>query len=111
MFQQTETENGEVLELDPPLQTVDKEDITLRDVSRLCQLLNKSSDQQVDVDHILQGKPVRFPDQVSLRHAREFMELTLQNPEDYDLATMPAYQAQTLLGVVTNHFISASLGS
>lgn len=107
-----ERDGGETLELDPPLQTVDKEDISLRDVSRLCQLLNKASDEQeVDVDHILQGKPVEFPEQVGLRQAREFMKLTLQNPEDYDLSEMPAYQVQCLLGVVTDHFISASRGN
>lgn len=107
-----DNEDGSTLELDPPLQTVDKEEITLRDISRLCQLLNKASDdKEVDVDHILQGKPVDFPEQVGLRQAREFMELTVKNPEDYDLSEMPAYQVQCLLGVVTDHFISASRGN
>jgi hypothetical protein len=102
---------GRELELEPPLETVGKEDISLRDVSRLCQLLNKSSEQEVDVDHILQGKPVKFPEQVGLRQAHEFMDLMLENPEAYDIESMPAYQVQSLLGVMTDHFISASRGN
>ena len=102
---------GKELELDPPLELVDKENISLRDVSRLCQLLNKSSEQEVDVDHILQGKPVRFPEQVGLRQAHEFMDLMLENAQAYDIEAMPAYQVQALLGVMTDHFISASRGN
>ena len=113
MFQvKRDVEGGETeLELEPPLELVDKEDISLRDVSRLCQLLNKGSGQEVDVDHILQGRPVKFPEQVGLRQAHEFMDLMLKNAEDYDIEAMPAYQVQSLLGVMTDHFISASRGN
>ena len=113
MFQvKRDVEGGETeLELEPPLELVDKEDISLRDVSRLCQLLNKGSGQEVDVDHILQGRPVTFPEQVGLRQAHEFMDLMLENAEDYDIEAMPAYQVQSLLGVMTDHFISASRGN
>ena len=89
------------LELDPPLELIDSEDITLSVLQQGCLLL------QVDPDDVLAGRDVELPTHPPLATAQAFFALAVKNSGEYDLAQMQYSRARALLGVVADHFINA----
>jgi hypothetical protein len=90
------------LTLDPPLELIDGDDLTLRQMELGCYWMN------IDPDRVLQGKEVDLPHRPPLKHAERFLDLMLDNAGEYEIATMPAWQVDAMLGVVVDHFIRAS---
>jgi hypothetical protein len=95
------TEGGEGLELDPPLELIEPEDITLDVMQRGCLLLG------IDADDVLAGRDVELPEHPPLATAQLFFDLAVENSEAYDLKEMQYGRARALLGVVAEHFINA----
>jgi len=95
-----ETE-GQSLELDPPLELIEPEDITLDVMQRGCLLLG------IDADDVLAGREVELPEHPPLATAQLFFDLAVENSEEYDLQEMQYGRARAVLGVVADHFITA----
>lgn len=90
------------IELDPPLELIKAEDVTLDVMHKGCLLLG------VDPDDVLAGRDVELPEHPPLATAQVFFSLVVVNSEAYDLAAMQYGRARALLGVVADHFINAS---
>ena len=106
-FEQKTFENGaQEFTLDPPLQLLDPEEITLDVFERGCFLLGVDPDQW-----LMSDDPEPLPDEVPLAHWLGFFELICENDEAYDLQQMPTSHAKILLGVCADHFRRASSGS
>jgi hypothetical protein len=100
-----ELEDGEkTLSLDPPLELIDRDELTLREMSMGCYIMG------IDPDKVLHGEEVELPHRPRLENARRMMRLCVHNHQEYEIGTMPAYQVDAILGVVVNHFINASRG-
>jgi hypothetical protein len=99
----TTSDAGEAeIELDPPLELIEAEDVTLDLMHKGCLLLG------VDPDDVLAGRDVELPEHPPLAMAEGFFRLVVENHEAYELASMQYNRARALLGVVADHFISAS---
>lgn len=98
------SEQEQEIELDPPLEMVEPEDITLDLMTRGCALL------QVDADKVLAGEPVELPEHPPLATAEAFFGLVVENADEYDLSEMQYDRARALLGVVAHNFINARAG-
>jgi len=94
-------QEGESLELDPPLELIDPSDITLDLFTRGCYLL------EIDPDDVLAGKDVELPERPPLATTQIFFHLVVENAEEYDLGAMQYNRARALLGVCADHFINA----
>ena len=90
------------IELDPPLELIEAEDVTLDLMHKGCLLLG------VDPDDVLAGRDVELPEHPPLAMAEGFFRLVVENHEAYELASMQYDRARALLGVVADHFINAS---
>jgi len=90
------------IELDPPLELIEAEDVTLDLMYKGCLLL------RIDPDDVLAGRDVELPDYPPLALTEGFFRLVVENHEAYDLAAMQSGRARALLGVVADHFINAS---
>ena len=90
------------IELDPPLELIEAEDVTLDLMHKGCLLLG------VDPDDVLAGRDVELPEHPPLATAQVFFSLVVENSEAYELASMQYDRARALLGVVADHFINAS---
>ena len=99
-----ETEEGLTqLELDPPLQVLEPEDITLDRANTLCHLL------QIDPDKVIFGGEgtIELPDHPPLIHAKEVFDILVVNSDEYNIEEMPASQVKILLGSLTTYFMKA----
>lgn len=101
------SENGEddlrTLELEPEMEVLDPEEITLDVATRLCACL------QVDAEKVLfSDEAIELPDHPPLTHVAEFFDILVKNAEEYDIAKMPASQVKILVAGLTRYFIRAS---
>jgi len=91
------------LKLDPPLEVLDEEELTLNVVTRLCACL------QLDADKVLfTDEPVELPKHPPLSHIQEFFDILVKNSDEYDIEEMPASQVKLLVAGLTSYFIQAS---
>lgn len=91
------------LKLEPELELLDPDEITLDVVTRLCACI------QVDADKVLfSDEQVELPENPPLTHVQEFFDILVKNSDDYDIEEMPASQVKMLLGGLTSYFIKAS---
>jgi len=91
------------LELEPEMEVLDPDEITLDVFTRLCACL------QVDADKVLHSdEPVKLPDHPPLTHVEEFFDILVKNSDEYNVEEMPASQVKVLIGGLTSYFIKAS---
>lgn len=100
---QGKDENGlHVLELEPELELLDPEEITLDVFTRLCMCV------QLDPDKVLYSdEQVELPEHPPLNHTQEFFDILVKNKEEYDIEEMPASQVKMLIAGLTGYFIEA----
>lgn len=98
-----ETDGEMEMELRPPPQFIDPEDVSLDVLQRGCQLIG------IDPDRVLAGKDVELPENVPLMTAEPFLDLVVENFDEYDLRGMQAARARAFIGVALTHFIRASV--
>lgn len=101
--QQGKDSNGLTeLKLDPPLEVLDSEELTLDVVTRLCACL------QVDADKVLFSKErIELPEHPPLAHVQEFFNILVKNSHEYNIEEMPASQVKLLVGGLTAYFTKA----
>lgn len=91
------------LELEPELEVLDPDEITLDVVTKLCACL------QLDADKVLfSDEQLELPDHPPLSHVQEFFDILVKNSDEYDIEKMPASQVKMLVGGLTGYFIKAS---
>lgn len=98
------TEDGLTeLQLEPELQVLEPNEITLNKATTLCHLL------QIDPDKVIFGSDERIelPDHPPLSHAQEVFNILVVNSEEYDIAEMPASQVKIILASLTTYFTKA----
>lgn len=91
------------LELDPELQVIEPEELTLDKVTTLCNLL------QVDPDRVLgvSDGPIELPEYPPLNTVQEFFDILVVNSDDYNIGEMPASQVKLIVGALTMYFTKA----
>lgn len=94
------TEDG--YRLEPPLEVVDPDDVTLEMLTEACALLG------IDADDIIAGRDVEIPAHPPLANAEAFLKIALENSEAYDIGRMQWSRANALLASVVAHFIEPS---
>lgn len=99
-----QTENGErELELDPPPELIEPEEITLDIAYRVLFAL------QCDPEEVLfEDGVVQIPDRPPMSHVEVIMDLLVENRDDYELAEMHPTEVQVFLATITDYFIQAS---
>lgn len=91
------------LEMEPELDLLEPDEISLDVVTRLCACL------QIDADKVLfSDERIELPDHPPLTHIQEFFDILVKNSEEYDIEEMPASQVKMLVGGLTAYFIKAS---
>lgn len=106
-FQPEEGPGGETtaVELDPPLEIIEPEDVTPAVFHRGCLYLG------IDPDDVLAGKDLELPKHPKWDHTTAFLRLVLENYEVYDFEAMRMDRLKSVLAVATHHFINGSAGS
>lgn len=96
-------ENGlHEFELEPPLEVLDPEEITLDVTYRVCACL------QIDADKVLHtDEPIELPDHPPLSHYQEFFDIMVKNSEEYNISEMPTPQVKSLVALITSYFTKA----
>lgn len=93
------------LELEPELEVIDPEELTLDKVTTLCHLIG------VDPDKVLfSDEQVELPDHPTLNNVHEFFNILVVNRHEYDIEEMPASQVKILIAALTTYFIKACSG-
>lgn len=95
----------DAVELDPPLEIIDAEDVTPKVFHRGCLYLG------IDPDDVLAGKDLELPTHPKWDHTTAFLKLVLENYEAYDFGEMRVDRFKSVLAVVAHHFMSGSAGS
>jgi hypothetical protein len=97
-------ENGlRELELDPPPEVIEQEDITLDIAYRVCFCL------QEDPEAVLfSEKTVELPDRPPLAHVQKLLDLLVVNSGDYEVPEMHPAEVKILMATLTEYFIRAS---
>jgi hypothetical protein len=95
----TETEGGWAL--DPPLELVDADTITLGQIEEGCALL------EIDPDAVFSGGEVQIPDVPPWPETKRFFALVVENADAYDLDAMPVGRVRALLAILVDHFGTA----
>lgn len=91
------------LKLEPELELLGQEELTLDVVTRLCACL------QIDADKVLfSDEQVELPENPPLTHVDEFFSILVKNYDQYDIEEMPASQVKMLVGGLAAYFIKAS---
>jgi len=99
-----ETEDGlQELELDPPPEVIDADEITLDVAYKVCFCL------QVDPERVLfSEETVELPKHPPLSHVQNLVRLLVKNEEDYDIPSMHPTEVKVLMATLTDYFIHAS---
>lgn len=99
-----ETEGGlEELELDPPPEVIDPEEITLDVAYRVCFCL------QLDPERVLfSEETVELPEHPPITHVDALVNILVRNADDYDLPKMHPTEVKILMATLTDYFIHAS---
>lgn len=84
--------------LDPPLDLVDADTITLGQIEEGCALL------EIDPDRIFSGGEVQIPDVPPWPQSKRFFALVVENADAYDLDTMAVGRVRALLAILVDHF-------
>ena len=94
-----ETDDG--VELDPPLQLIDKQALTLAQMQEGCLLMG------IDPDAVLRGGTAQIPDMPPWPQVHEMFELVVENADTYDLDSWPVGRVRAVLAQVVAHFAQA----
>lgn len=95
--------DDDILELDPPLELIEAQEVTGEVFERGCLLL------EIDPDDVLAGREVELPKHPKLEHTWQFFELVVENSDEYNLAQMQVGRLKSVLAVAADHFMSAPL--
>lgn len=94
-------DNSGDLSLDPPLQLIDRKEITLQQMQEMCLLLG------IDPDVVLRGGQAEIPDIPPWPEAEQAFDLVVENAEAYDISTWPVVRVRAVLAKIVAHFGTA----